>query len=1757
MMIDATTPSNGTYSAGTHLPDGAGGFVQTGTVTITVAGNAVTSVVYQPADDYNEFNPLAAGNALSQDQFVFTVADDGKTTLANGTLASPQPAPETVQATMTIQVRPQNDLPTATSDFIDGTDVRYPTLPQEDVPFTILRTDLLANDFAGQSPTDDESLATTPPVNSNDAAVQLVTAQGATTTTTIGAINSGIAVADGAIGTGFIMYSAQSVFSRFAAAPPINLPGSTNSDQLVAVRFNGTNWEYNNDTSWVVFTPDLTDRLIASVDFSFDTITSLRYATGTVNGIEQGFVSSDLTFTANRYNGLDDTGEFTVSGTGFETSADPEFPQGFRAYPLTTAQGGTVSLDPATGNLIYLSAPDYYGPDSFEYFIADQGTNVDVNGNVTTQVKYDSATVVLNVAPSNDTPLGTNKLFVTLEDTAITITSDELVAGSVGHANPALPAPWDESVQDAPNTNVVELVIGTTTVTASNYQSLTYPIPTSTDPADPRGFVTAINFVNGVFDELIYQPAPNFNMDNPRTGGARTFDAFDFFIGDDGSVVLPLGGPATTAPAKADTSARAFIVVTPQNDAPSLQDDFIETGNAIWSAFSNDNPTEDQSLVIPASFLFNNDANAPAGALDELNLINDSATLALNPIAFTTTLGGSVQLLGSGDLRYTPPANAYGIDTFEYEAIDQGINEDLTGVRTLSSQPARATVTIILDTVNDRPKASDLSLAGTEDNSISFTANDLLQSALQSDAVPLPVSPFDESGQTLRVVAFATGSESIDAGRPQDHPELDANGTGTISVSSGSFGGEFEFNFVNGAFTAGTYTPGVDYNRRTPFSSVEQFSYIIEDDDNGSTPVPGSTFGSTDLPSLRSEAAIVSFSVSPTNDPVTFDGEKLVVDVSEIDTNVPAFISPWAVNVYPGNPSSLDEDQRERVVFTYIPPATPSGLFRLNPEITVNAQSRQATLTIHPAPDQVGTEVIVMRVEDADSQTPGFVPDTQFVTITVNVRPVNDPPSVDLTNLVLSDDDGNTPADAAYDIAADGSIVLTLKEDNTSTNGSVAPYVIPLNQSTGGAGYAPIGLLDVFTVGPNNEADTTEGGLQSLSLDSFPAQTALGGSLTAVNNASGQLIGLEYTPPADYNQAIGASDSFTYIVSDSSVAGETFNLFNSQLESNPRTASNRVRLVLRPVNDAPVFELSTNEVHSAEIQTANSSNIQSFAGLAFNISAGPATATDESAFTNGQGKTFALTPNDFTAPVSSLFLVEPSIDANTGVLTYQPAPTVFGKFTFDVVLSDTGINNPARGDINTSLAQQLTIDIRPVNNPPTIKPAAIGSLEFSTREGQTLLIQADGSTIAGDLLGAIDVGPANEAADIAPLPGGNQTVTLGNVPATTDQGGTLTPITDGNGILTHYEYSPLLGFVGQDTFSYQVVDNGQTVLAGSGEVVDQPRTSTFEATITVSSVNDAPVLTGGNNVVLEEDAGSVTIIDWATNVLPGPLTAIDELATQQFDSISIVKISGDDSFLTGLPVATPNGTSLTLNVDVIDNLSGSATYELILVDTGPNDPANNDVNTTRHQFQIVVGVTNDPPTFDIPAQPIVQVAEGNVQRSQVWATNISPGPEPEPQTQTVTSFVLTVPADKVALFDVLPAINPVTGVLTFTPAQYANGVIEVDVVAVDSFAAQSSQPPGSPTTLTIVIDPVNDVPVPNDDTISTDEDTVLQIEASDLLANDTDPDQAFDPTETIVVTSTLAATSQFGATLSFNSAGDIVYDPTTAPTIRALSPTET
>ncbi|WP_442506520.1 tandem-95 repeat protein [Novipirellula sp. SH528] len=1284
---------------------------------------------------------------------------------------------------------------------------------------------------------------------------------------------------------------------------------------------------------------------------------------------------------------------------------------------------------------------------------------------------------------------------------------------------------------------------------------------------------------SGAFSGGEYRPAVDYN----RLPPFNPTESFTYIVEDFGPTTIPGADqvtPVASSPIDYTTDPDPFgnvnnrsvaktvhITVTEVNDPPFIPD--FDTGAT----------TVDGTTITynPNSISFNERerTNAPSMTFDlyqisgvgiktgPLTALDELASQSVTSIIIQPALDGAGNslvpagmmaanpiLTADGRITIAPTPDAFGVAVFDVIVTDNGSN-----VAPNSNVSIRK-LTITVNPVNDVPLAADQTLdivteAVERDSngnlisplpvaSITFDKAQLLRNAVEGVFAPTLNPSFNESEQELRVVAFRIpGVPSVVDGSI-DEPGL-SGGNGTVTRTTLN-DATLTFTFVNGEFTSGTYTPSVDYNRRSPFNANDQFEFMIED--RGSVTIPGSSPVATqDTGSLRSAYANATITTIEQNDPPEFNFLP-VVNVLERDDNGETIVPDWATDIQAGPSTALDELERESVQFNFVSAQSniPAGLFRLPPQVANNG-----VLSVFPAPDAVGTATIVIEAKDFDPSTPGFVSASHFVTFTLNVQPVNDAPRLN-TSVTNTNDTSTTDPDLSYTVANDGTLTYTLREDDTQPGGIASTgFFIPLVQGAVPPpnGFAVPGLLDVFNVGPANEGTTAPGGSQVLQLASFPRTTQRGGTLTEVIQ-NGQRVGLNYVPPANYNSAIGVDDGFTYSVNDNSIingdptAGETYSLTQGILFEDQRTVVNRVRLRMSPVNDRPEFETSILSVESAEDAGLTTKN-----AFAFNITGGPrTTATDES----------AQTLNFVVAPVGNadtFFTTVPTI-SSTGRLTYQSAPDVFGSFEFTVLLRDNGpMDTATRGDLFESVPVTMTINVRPVNDAP-VKVTNAPDLIYSVGEDGSVVIPFDGDAANNPgLLDFFRVGPANET---SALVGGGQTINVATpYPATSVGNGTITPVLNAANEVIGLRYTPTINFAGTDRFTYTILDDGVTVALGSGGVpTNDFKSVTNEVTISVTAVNDAPQFNGADDVDSVEDQGPVVVANWATGVQAGPDNAIDELqgdGTNPAQIVSFVlnQISGSPSLFAVPPSVTITGSTASLSYTTADDANGDATFEVTLQDNGdPTDPLVGHKNeSVTKTFTIRVAAVNDVPTFTAGA--LVEVDEDSDAYSEVWATNVSPGPANE-SSQSVR-FEVTVPTGSLGLFETLPTIDS-SGVLQFKTAKDASGSAILQVTAFDSLDAASL-----PATLQIDIAEVNDKPIAVADELDTDEDAVVLIESSDLTDNDLDPDLATNPSEVLTVVLPASSTTLRGALLTYNSVtGEITYDPTLSEELQKMKP---
>ncbi|GBF80875.1 cadherin-like domain-containing protein [Aphanothece sacrum] len=269
-----------------------------------------------------------------------------------------------------------------------------------------------------------------------------------------------------------------------------------------------------------------------------------------------------------------------------------------------------------------------------------------------------------------------------------------------------------------------------------------------------------------------------------------------------------------------------------------------------------------------------------------------------------------------------------------------------------------------------------------------------------------------------------------------------------------------------------------------------------------------------------------------------------------------------------------------------------------------------------------------------------------------------------------------------------------------------------------------------------------------------------------------------------------------------------------------------------------------------------------------------------------------------------------------------------------------------------------------------------------------------------------------------------------------------------------YTFTPTTNFNGTVTLTYGVTD-GRVTLAGQSR------------TFSVTPVNDAPV--GSPTATLSNTAEDTPITITAANLLAG-------FSDVNGDTLSVVNLTADNGALvdnfdgtyTFTPTADFNGT-VTLTYGVSD---GTATL------------------ADQSQTFSVTPV-NDAPVGS-PTATLSNTAEDTP--ITITAANLLAGFSDVDAGDTLSVVGLT--SNNGAL------VNNGNGTYTFTPTANFNGAVNLTYGVTDGTATLAGQ------SQTFSVTPVNDAPVGVNDTASTGFNTTVSIQASTLLANDTDVDNS-------------------------------------------------
>jgi large repetitive protein len=353
-----------------------------------------------------------------------------------------------------------------------------------------------------------------------------------------------------------------------------------------------------------------------------------------------------------------------------------------------------------------------------------------------------------------------------------------------------------------------------------------------------------------------------------------------------------------------------------------------------------------------------------------------------------------------------------------------------------------------------------------------------------------------------------------------------------------------------------------------------------------------------------------------------------------------------------------------------------------------------------------------------------------------------------------------------------------------------------------------------------------------------------GDSISATDIAAGHLV---FTPTAHANGSPEAS--FTFQVQDN---GGTAN-GGVDLDQSPNTVTINVNAVNdAPVNSVPLAAQSVNEE----------------ATLTFSVGNGNAITISDVDVGSGN-ETVTLTVANGTLALGS----------HAGLVSFSPDNAASITLTGTIANIDNALNGLTyTGNLNFNGTETLTVSTNDNGNtgaggpkidsdPITINVAAVNDAPVNTVPGaqtvneDTALVFNGATTIS---ISDVDANGGNETVTLSVASGaltlnGTTGLSFTTGDGTADSTMTFTgTVSDINTALNGLSYQGNLNFNGSDTLNITTNDNGNT---GSGG----PLSAAGHVDITVSAVNDAPVVTAGHTLSYTENQAA-TAFDPAITV---------------------------------------------------------------------------------------------------------------------------------------------------------------------------------------------------------------------------------------------------------------------------------------------------
>ena len=1099
--------------------------------------------------------------------------------------------------------------------------------------------------------------------------------------------------------------------------------------------------------------------------------------------------------------------------------------------------------------------------------------------------------------------------------------------------------------------------------------------------------------------------------------------------------------------------------------------------------------------------------------------------------------------LETGVISYTPDANWFGTDTFEYSISDTeglsdiglvtttilSVNDAPNAINDNANTPFETSVTVPVYT-NDtdidgsvvpstvstngvlQPSNGTVSVDGngnityTPDNgfsgqdifeyeiwddgtpSLSDIAQVTIQVASQTNSPPVAVDDNAEVDEDDEVTIDVLANDSDPDGNLD--PTSVETGNGLLEPSNGII------SYINPSTGAITYIPNAD------FSGEDSFEYKVFDDEG------------------LFDVGLVSVTVDEINDaPVAVDDNASTPYETAVVINVP----------------SNDYDNDGNVDPTSV---STNGLLQAsNGSISINSTTGEITYT----PDNGFSGDDSFEYEISDDGSP-ILWDTAYVNVSV-AAPGNSPPiAVDDTGNV--DEDNNTTIDVlANDTDPDGNLDPT----SVDTTGLLQPQhgsITYIDPATGHMTYEPdanffgtdafeyrvydleglsdVGLVDVTVnsvndapVANDDNANTNEDTPVSIAV--YTNDTDIDGNVVPSTVSTAGLLqpsngitsvdgngNITYTPNANWN----GTDTFEYKIWDDG----TPSLSDIAL----------VTVNVNPVNDAPyevtpiltqtinedgswVYTVRPTNVDDVDSPTL-SYTLDNIVNATYSVNGDEITITPNADW-YGTISNIVINASDgeYTTPLTGYDLVVVSVNDNPIAVNDSDSTNEDNSTIIDVLANDydidgtidptsvtnSGLQGPSHGSIN----------INGTTGAITYTPDADW---FGTDNFEYQVFDNEGA-ISNIATVAVIVASVNDAPvavdDNANTNEDNSTVidVLANDydidgtidPTSVTNSGLLAPSHGNiniNGTTGAITYTPDADWFGTDNFEYKVFDN-----EGLYDIAN--------VTVTVNSVNDAPIAVDDSETTAYETPVSIDVLvnDYDIDGSIDP-TSVENTGLLQASHGSI-SINGTTGAITYTPDNGYSGAD-SFEYKVFDD-GTPALYDIALVNVTVNastnqapDAVDDNANTNEDNDVIIDVLAND-------SDP-----DGNLDPTSVENTGLL-----QPSNGTITN------------------INGSTGHMTYEP--------DADWFGTDNFEYKVFDDEGlyDIANVTVTVASVNDAPIAVDDSETTPYETPVSI---DVLANDSDPDGNLVPSS--VTNSGLLAPSNGNISIN-SSTGAITYTP--------------